>query len=356
MIAGAKRIFIGPGGSFIVGATALMLVAVAGLTAAWWKAAAGAYLWAWLFWSSPPVGSLVLIIIHRVTGGGWGNSLAPALTPAARAVPLAAILFLPILLGGGWIYPWAHDGGAGGSPTVAALYLNMSAFVIRAVLILLLWSALSLFFAWRQDGRILAGGLGLVIYGVTISIAAVDWAMSTAVQFTSTAYAASVAIAQLLCSLAFVALWFSSRVSMATPDLGGLLLSVLLGFLYLEFMQYVVIWAGGLPEKAAWYVQRATEGWHIALITGLVLGAAVPFLILLPSRNRQDPLWVASAGALVLAGLAIFWRWQLDGGGGPFVVLVDWAAFLGLGLLFVGWMQAQRLIDHSHSRQGGGDA
>ena len=61
-------------------------------------ALARGWLLAWLTWSAVPVGSLVLILIHRVTGGRWGEALAPALRPAAALVPLAALAFLGLSL------------------------------------------------------------------------------------------------------------------------------------------------------------------------------------------------------------------------------------------------------------------
>lgn len=327
----------------VIGALALAVVAVAGLLATGWNVVAGAYLTAWLFWIGPPAGSLVLIMIHRVAGGDWGDSLAPALEPAARAMPLAAVLFVPVLLGSGWIYPWANGAETDLPPSVAALYLNMPSFAIRAVLILLFWSGLSVFFAWRGQGTAFAGAVGLVVYAATISFAAVDWAMAAAPHFSSTVFAASVAIGQVLSALAFAAVWSARRESpSATKDHGGLLLSVLLGFVYLQFMQYLVIWAGGLPEKAGWYVLRASDGWGIAFIACLLLGAVLPFLMLLSTRQRRDGCWVAGAGALVLIGLVIFWRWQMaDVGNGRFGGFVDGAAVSGLGLLFIAWMRWQ---------------
>jgi hypothetical protein len=51
------------------------------------------WLVAFVFWSGIPAGSLVLLLIHRLTGGRWGERLAPALRPAAGAAPLALLAF-----------------------------------------------------------------------------------------------------------------------------------------------------------------------------------------------------------------------------------------------------------------------
>src|SRR5581483_6737114 len=47
------------------------------------KSAAAGWLVGFLFWSQLPIGSLVLLLIHALTGGRWGESLRPALAPTA---------------------------------------------------------------------------------------------------------------------------------------------------------------------------------------------------------------------------------------------------------------------------------
>ena len=52
------------------------------------KAAAAGWLVGFAFWSQMLVGSLTLMMIHRLTGGRWGM-IAPAIVPAAAALPAA---------------------------------------------------------------------------------------------------------------------------------------------------------------------------------------------------------------------------------------------------------------------------
>ena len=44
--------------------------------------------------SGIPLGSLVLLMIHRLTGGAWGFALAPLLRGAAFCIPLVGLGFL----------------------------------------------------------------------------------------------------------------------------------------------------------------------------------------------------------------------------------------------------------------------
>src|SRR5207253_1728808 len=66
-----------------------------------------AYLVAWLFVLGLSLGSLVLVMVHHLTGGVWGLALRRILEAQMRALPLVALMFLPLLLGLRHIYPWA---------------------------------------------------------------------------------------------------------------------------------------------------------------------------------------------------------------------------------------------------------
>ena len=87
------------------------------------------WLVAFAIWSMVPVGSMTLLMIHRLTGGEWGRAAAPVLQPAAAMLPLVALAFVPVLVGLTDIYPWAADPSTI-PPDVARWYLSGS--VIRS--------------------------------------------------------------------------------------------------------------------------------------------------------------------------------------------------------------------------------
>src|ERR1044071_4952908 len=63
-----------------------------------------AYLIGWTFWTGISVGSIALLMLQHLTGGGWGFVIRRSLEAATRVLPLMAILFVPILLGAHSIY------------------------------------------------------------------------------------------------------------------------------------------------------------------------------------------------------------------------------------------------------------
>ena len=294
--------------AFVVGLSGLLVLA-GGLAFAPGAVAQG-WLLAFLFWSSIPTGSLVLILVHRLVGGHWGVILAPVLLPATRLTPLAAIMFLPIAFGLSVIFPWATQPAALSSD-VGRFYLNTPGFLIRAVIALGGWSFLSILIL---QGRctMLTAGLGLAFHGLVISFIAIDWILSINPAFASTAFAASFAIQQILAALACAAIWAPWKTGdPAIGDIGALLLAALLGLIYLGFMSYLVVWYGDLPEKATWYLQRSTGGWGWTIAGAVGIGATIPVILLLRSSIHQSRFGLRAIGGLVLSGIWLHLAWLI---------------------------------------------
>ena len=284
---------------------------------------ARAWLVAFGAWSCVPIGSLVLLLVHRLTGGAWGRAAAPVLRPAAALTPLAAFAFLPVLLWLPGIYPWAADPAAA-PPDVARWYLNATSFTVRAVVALGGWAVLGLVFAAGLGSRLVAA-LGLAFFGLSISLVAVDWFLSIEPRYVASAFAATVAIQQMLAALAVAALIGAPDLDgEVAGDIGGLLIATLLGVVYLQFMTFVVAWYGDLPEKASWFLKRGQPGWIAALIAALLLGTLVPFGILLVGAARRSRLGLRISGALILIGTAVHFAWLIlpasDAGAGTIVL------------------------------------
>jgi hypothetical protein len=250
------------------------------------------------------------LLIHRMTGGDWGYAVAAIQRPAAAMTPLLVFCFVPILAGLPHIYPWAAD-PASLPADVAHWYLNDASFAIRSLIALFGWSFLAVVFAMGLGSQLLAG-LGLAFFGLTISFIAVDWILSLDPHYVATAFAATIAIQQLLAALAVaVLIGAPADNEKVRGDLGGLLIATLLGVVYLEFMTFVIAWYGDLPDKAAWFLRRSSATWIVVLIITLVIGALLPFGMLLKRsvRRSRDGLRVASA--LILAGTVLHFSWLI---------------------------------------------
>src|SRR5947209_20361307 len=62
-----------------------------------------AYLLGFMCWLGVALGSMAILLIRHLTGGGWGTVIRRILGAAMRTLPLLAALFIPLL-----IAVWQH--------------------------------------------------------------------------------------------------------------------------------------------------------------------------------------------------------------------------------------------------------
>ena len=91
-----SRLSRGEGIAAVAGLLALVACLLLGLHAP--RTVLLSYLFAWLFWLAPALGSVGLLMVHALTGGDWGLALRPALLAGSRRLPLMALLLLPVLI------------------------------------------------------------------------------------------------------------------------------------------------------------------------------------------------------------------------------------------------------------------
>ena len=271
------------------------------------RQAAAGWLIGFLFWSQVPVGSLVLSMIWTLTGGRWGESLRPVLVPATASVPWLFIAIIPVLIAIPLLYPWVAANDAV-KPDVAADYLNLPFFIGRSLIALAVWSAFSILIERvGQRHAVLTAGLGLLLYGITISSVSIDWFLSLEPPFVSSSFGASVGIMQLIAAMAWAALLAPERPGdPASSDIGGLLLAFVLGITYVDFMAFLVIWYGDLPHQELWFVERDRLPWSAVAAAWFILGSVAPISALFLSRVRRSRSALRVVATSVLAGSMLY--------------------------------------------------
>jgi len=161
-----------------------------------------AYLTAYLFYLGIGLGCMAILMVFHLTGGTWGFLIRRFLEAGMRTLSLLAVLFEPIAWGiDKGLYLWARpDFFANKAFQGKQVYLTPPLFWGRAALYFICWMAFAFILsAWsrRQDreadprlekwaGRL--SGPGLVVYGITITFASVDWVMSLQPAFHSTIF------------------------------------------------------------------------------------------------------------------------------------------------------------------------
>jgi hypothetical protein len=305
------------------------------------QATAAGWLIGFTFWAQILIGSLTLIMIHRLTSGRWGEIIAPVLESAAAAVPLLLVLAVPVFIAIPLLYPWPQRPETI-KPDVLSYYLNTPSYIGRTLIALFGWSALALLLP-RMAGRAgqLLAALGLVFHALIISSVAVDWYLSVGAPFTSSSFGGSVAVTALVGALAWAALSAPTLPDdQAIGDVGALLLATILGITYIDFMAVLVIWYGDLPREEVWFVARNHMPWSALAITVFLLSSLLPVLALLLSRvrNRARPLRVV--GGCVLIGLACYDAYLIAPPSPGFALLAAILAIVGIGLALIGCFAA----------------
>ena len=126
------------------GAIGLALSLAAGLI--WPHRFLASYLVAFLFWVGLALGCLGLTMLHHLVGGQWGLPIRRPMEAGAMTMLPLALLFLPVILNLGQLYPWARSGELRLETELdhKSLYLNASFFMIRAAFYFGLWIVLAL--------------------------------------------------------------------------------------------------------------------------------------------------------------------------------------------------------------------
>jgi hypothetical protein len=297
-----------------------------------------AYLMAFMAWLGVTLGSMAILMLRHLTKGAWGMVIRRILGAAMRCSPLMALLFVPLLFGLPRLYPWARPLDLITDAhlrehlqEITKTYLSVNGFIIRAVTYFAIWNLLSfLLTKWsaEQDhppmrdhsNRFKAlSGPGLILYGLTITFAAIDWVMSIDPGWISTIFGLSFLIGQVLSALCFavvverILFRYKPMSELLKPeqvhDHGKFMLAFIMVWAYFSFAQWLIIWAGNLPEEITWYMRRLNGGWGYIGLVLVLFHFAVPFVMLISRSFKRDItrlVWLA-AWLLLMRYVDLFW-------------------------------------------------
>jgi hypothetical protein len=285
----------------VIAVAALVLIAGLAIDP---RSTLAAWLVAWVAIGAIPLGVLCLLMTSYLVRRAWTEALHGIMVSATSVLPVLAVLFLPVLIGMKELYPAAAPGHA--LPAFKAFYLAPWFFVLRTVIYFAVLCSVALWqqATWGDSDRMMrSASVGLIVSALLLSLAGVDWIESLEPKFHSSIYGLLYLCFALLDGTAFAILLglASQRRIGATKGYSALLLSVILLWTYVHAMQYIVIWAGDIPDEAVWYIARSSNGWQLVLAV-VALGQFVfPFFALLSSRVRSSRSWLLALCGLTLA-------------------------------------------------------
>jgi hypothetical protein len=279
-----------------------------------------AWLAAFSYWLSLPLGALALLLIRNLTGGEWQAVARAPLTAAAATMPLFILAFLPILVGLHDLYPWTE---AHADALANHWYLNLEFFGIRAALYFLVWN----FFAfWQLRGAAasarsqLLSALGLILIAISVTWAAIDWIMSIEPDWFSSIFGMMIGSGEFVLALAFaLAVIVTDRNAGLAEDAFGrhlanlatILLAVDIFWAYTSFSQWLIIWEENLTSEIPWYIERLRPLWRSIVLAVVFLNLAVPLFALVWTPAKRRPALVRNVCLLLLIGSALQEWWLI---------------------------------------------
>lgn len=278
---------------------------------------AHAWLAAALTWGLLGVGALAALLTWGLTGGGWGVIGAPTWRALAATLPVLFLALAVLLVFGlGALFPWTAPVET--LPEVVRhkkLYLNVPFLVVRFVIYAVLWLALAFaagaFSPRRPGGRLSAAGLIVLLY--TLTFFGFDWMLSLEPKFYTDVFGLWLVVTLPAAATALVLLRapiVDDPISVERrADLANLMFALILGWGFMGFAQYIIIWSGNIPHEIEWYLVRGEGVWRVVgwLVCGLFF--AVPSLALLFSKLKRNGLWLRRLAVVVLAGYVLQMQW-----------------------------------------------
>lgn len=263
------------------------------------------------FWIGFPLGAMMLLFAHDLTGGRWGAAAVPALRAMVAFLPLMLLLLIPVLALLQELYPWARAADA--AHLKNRFYLNAPFFHGRAAVYAVVWLGLV---ALRRSGRSRnrLAAPGLILLGLTVTFASFDWFMSIEPDWGSSIYGMMIIGGQLLGALALATLAavLGGRTDAGQRhDLGSLLTAAILLWFYLSFMQFLIVWQENLPPEIMWYVARLSGGWGWVAALGALAQGALPFAALIWWPVKRSRSGLAAVCVLLLAAHLLECWWLI---------------------------------------------
>jgi Ni/Fe-hydrogenase subunit HybB-like protein len=341
---GTPRVALGVlGGLLAVGAFTFLLGIYGEQPVRAWQI----YLVNFLFWAGLAQAGVVFAAIYELSSARWGDVIKRIAEGMGAFLPVALLLFFPLVAGRYWLFPWVREP----LPEKAA-WLNVPFFFLRngiGFLLLVVLSLLFLYCTLRPQvglaiergiirstplyGRLIRGWRGfeaekrrcrrairalapaiIVAYAVIFSLMGFDLIMSLDPHWYSTLFGAYFFMSSFYLGLAGIAaltvllrrmLRLDARI---TPthfhDLGKLLFGFDMLIIGLLWSQFIVIWYGNITEETQYVILRTQElPWALLSWLSLIAAFLGPLIVFFNRRVKQDPFALLPMGLVIAGGL-----------------------------------------------------
>jgi len=248
-------------------------------------------------------------------------------------LPVGAVLFLPLVFGLKYVYPWTHPEivQASGALRAKSSFLTENFFVLRTYAYFVLWS-IWIFSIYHQStkqdrhrsirqmhviARWSAPGLMLVVLVGTL--ASYDWLMSIQPSWYSTIFGlyylsggalTFMSITTLVCLAFRRAGILKNAINLEHyHDLGKWIFALTAFYTYIAFAQYLLIWYANIPEETAFYRVRSQGSWLWISLSLPFIRFLIPFFVLLcrPAKRSLNVIGLVAAWSVLIEFVDLYW-------------------------------------------------
>lgn len=307
------------------------------------------------------VTALVFIAIQNLVGAGWPVLFRRVPEAMTAYIPAGGLGLLVVLLGSHSLYHWAHHTAGVHDAILEAKagYLNLPFWSLRALVILVLWWVFARAIVLNSrlqdaDGDVerthrnkRLSAAFMLVFGVTFTLASIDWVMSLEPHWYSTMFPWYMFGGAFLHALAAIALatvllnrrgFFPQLNEHHRHDLGKYVFGFGVFWAYLWFCQFLLIWYANIPEETAYYALRSSPSWLTVQALSLAANFLVPSALLLRILSKKDDrvLLAACVSVCLGRGLDLYVMIMPSvAGGSARPHWVDVPVFLGLAGVFI---------------------
>ncbi len=285
-----------------------------------------------IFFAGIAVMGVFFVAFNYVAWAGWSAGIKRVPSAFGNylwvAAPLTLVLFIVF---GHDLFHWTHEYLY--DPTDARYdellvgkeaFLNTTFFIIRTAIYFGLW-----ILCWTQLRKyaknedidadvkwwhksVVTSAFFLIIFAVTSSMCAWDWAMSMDPHFFSTMFGWYVFASWFVTALAFITLFVlilkdNGYLGMINEnhlhDLGKFIFAFSIFWTYIWFEQFLLIYYANIPEEVGYFVQRLkTDAYTPIFYLTLILNFFFPFLVLMTRGAKRLSIMLKIVCVVVILG------------------------------------------------------
>ncbi len=304
--------------------------------------------------------AMAFVAIQNLAGAGWPVLFRRVPEAMSAYLPVGAVLMLAVLAGSGVLYHWAHPESLVHDELLHAKsgYLNLKGWTLRTAVALAAWWVFSRALVLHSRRQDLDGDIEhthrakrlsaafLVVFGITFTLASIDWVMSLEPHWYSTIfpwYMFGGAFVQAVAGIALLTVLLHGRGLFREfndahrHDLGKYLFAFGVFWAYLWFCQFLLIWYSNIPEEIAYYAARRSRGWLSVQALSLGANFLVPGILLLAASAKKNAGLLAVGCVSLCAGrwLDLYTMIMPSVSASARPSWIDLPVFLGVAGLFI---------------------